>query len=112
MTFSYSLATDIGKIRLLINDKVNTSDEQAQFSDEELQIFLTSGGSVKLGAAEALEAWAAGLTGEVDSEHIGDYSYTKKAIANKLDMASRYRASESDTPAFEWAEFNLTGEEE
>jgi len=112
MAFTYDLTTDIGKVRLNINDKVNTSDAPAYFTDEEVQVFLTAGGSVNMGSALALEAWAAGLTGEMDSERIGDYQYSKKAAANKLDMASRYRASESDTPAFEWAEFNLTGEEE
>ena len=112
MAFTYDLTTDIGKVRLNINDKVNTSDAPAQFSDEELQVFLTAGGSVNMGSALALEAWAAGLTGEMDAEKIGDYSYSKKASANKLTLADRYRKADSETPVLEYGSFNLTGEEE
>ena len=112
MTFSYDLSLDIGKVRLLINDKVNTSDAPAQFSDEELQVFLTSGGSVKLGAAEALEAWAASDFGLMDGERIGDYQYTRGAVSKKLTLAKLYRDEDAAVPVLEWAEFNLTGEEE
>ena len=112
MTFSYSLATDIGKVRLNINDKVNTSDSPAQFSDEELQVFLDTGLNVNIASALALEAWAAGSTGEMDAEKIGDYSYSRKAVANKLTLADRYRKADSETPVLEYGSFNLTGEEE
>jgi hypothetical protein len=107
MTFTYDLTTDIGKVRLLISDKVNAHDAPAHFSDEELQVFLTSGGSVRCGAAQALEAWAASLTDSMDSERMGDYSYTKKLVANKLELATRYRADDAATPSMDWAEFDL-----
>ena len=109
MAFTYDTTTDIGKVRLLINDKVNTYDTPAHYSDAEIQIFLDSAGSVKLAAAEALEAWAAALTDTMDSEKIGDYSYSKKLVANKLTLAERYRKSAEEAPVLEWAEMDLTG---
>ena len=109
MAFTYDLTTDIGKIRLNINDKVNTSDEQAHFSDEELQVFLTAGGNTNVGSALALEAWAAAETDSVDSEHIGDYSYAKKAMSNRLAMADRFRKVDSGTPVLEFGTMDLTG---
>ncbi len=112
MAFTYDLTTDIGKVRLNINDKVNTSDEVAYFTDEELQVFLDAGGSVNIASALALEAWAAGLTGEMDAEKIGDYSYSKKAVANKLTLADRYRNADAETPVLEYGSMDLTGEEE
>lgn len=112
MAFTYDTTTDIGKIRLLINDKVNTYNNHAHYSDAEIQIFLDSAGSVKLAAAEALETWAAALTDSTDSEKIGDYSYTKKLVANKLELATRYRTSESEAPVLEISSMDLTFEED
>ena len=107
MAFTYDTTTNIGKVRLLINDKVNTYDNPAHYSDAEIQLFLDSGGSVKLAAAEALEAWAAYYSDSPDSEKIGDYSYTKKGQANMLALADRYRKSEEEVPVLEWAEMDL-----
>jgi len=110
MAFTYDTTTDIGKVRLLIHDQVNLPDHPAHYSDAEIQIFLDSGGSVKLAAAEALEAWAAYYSDSPDSEKMGDYSYTKKGQANMLALADRYRKSEEDTPAMEIASMDLTFE--
>ena len=112
MAFTYDTTTDIGKVRLLINDKVNTYDSPAHYSDAEIQLFLDSGGAVKLAAAEALEAWAAALTEKVDSAKIGDYSFTKKLVANKLALADRYRKSAEEAPALAIASIDLTFEED
>lgn len=110
MAATYDLATDIGKVRLLISD---TDVAAAYFTDEEITAFLTmASDSVRLAAAYALEAWAASLTGSMESEKIGDYAYTKKQAANKLALAERYRKTESETPYLTWAEMDLTGEEE
>lgn len=60
MAFTYDLATDVGKIRLLIPD---TSWESAVFSDEELTAFLAlESSSVRRAAALALETVAANET--------------------------------------------------
>jgi hypothetical protein len=103
MTISYDLATDIGKIRLIIQDTAG-----AKFSDEELQIFLDLEGSVNLASAAALESWAAYLSEYADSEHIGDYSYSKKLVSNKLDLATRLRENDANAPSLDWAEMNFT----
>lgn len=54
--FTTSVSTDIGKVRLLIPDRVQTD---AFFSDDEIQAFLDlNAGSVKRATAEALEVMA------------------------------------------------------
>lgn len=56
MTFSYELATDVGKIRLLLSDTVQAD---AYFTDEEISTFLTlEASSVKRAAALGLETIA------------------------------------------------------
>ena len=55
MTFTYVLSTDIGKIRLMIPDRVTA---EAIFTDEELQAFYDLEGDVRSAAAMALETIA------------------------------------------------------
>lgn len=110
MAHTYNLATDIGKVRLNIGDTDITPTTDAQFSDEELQVFLdASGGSVPIASAMALEAWATTLARNETSEKIGDYSYSKKDVENMLKLAERLRNSAATSPAMTWAEFNNTG---
>ena len=108
MTATYNIATDIGKIRLMIGDTDVTPSTDAHFTDEELQAFLTLTGSINLAAAMALEAWAATLTSNAESERIGDYSYSKKEASNKLELAKRYRETEATVPAMDIASMDLT----
>ena len=113
MTWTYDLTNDIGKVRLLISDTDIAPVTDAHFSDEEIQVFLTmEGDSVNLAAADALEAWAAIYSANVDSESIGDYSYTQKVVDNMLSIAQRLRENESTTPVLDWAGFNLTDTED
>ena len=116
MSFTYNLTTNIGKVRLLIDDKTNTHSSPAHFSDAELQVFLTMvSDSLYLAAALALESWAANDTANMDSERIGDYQYVRGAVSKKLTLAKQYRsvAEEADkAPIMEWAEMDLTGEDE
>lgn len=110
MTYTYSLADNIGKVRLLISDNVEAA---AQFTDEEITYFLTeSGNTVNLAAAIALEAWAASYSANVDSEKIGDYSYSQKIIDKMLTLAKRLRDAVAEAPTLTWAEMDLTGEDE
>ncbi len=104
MTTTYDITTDIGKMRLTIGDK-DVAD--AVFTDEELQVFLTASGSVLLGSATALEAWAATYAANANAEKIGDYSYTQKIIENMLKLATNLRATVNATPEMDWAELNL-----
>ena len=112
MAWTYDLATDIGKVRLLISDTDIIPVTDAQFSDEEIQVFLTIEGSVNLAAALALETWAAIYSMSVDSEHIGDYSYTQNVTSKMLELAKRYRENEATTPSIDWGSFNLTDTED
>lgn len=106
MSFTYDTDTNVGKVRLLIDDKVEAT---AHFTDEEIETFLSlASDSVLIAAALALEAWAADLSESAESEKIGDYSYTKKLVTNKLTLAARYREIEVTTPYFDIASMNLT----
>ena len=107
-TYTYDITTEIGQVRRLINDTDIVPTTDAQFSDEEIQFFLNLGGSVLMGAAKALEAWAGALSGDLLSEKIGDYSYTKKTVADKLALADRYVKQDASIPVFEWSQFDLT----
>jgi len=113
MSFTYDLTTDIGKVRLLIQD---TAIKTAQFSDAEITAFLTMASDVvKVAAIAALYSWAAALSDATTSEKIGDYSYTKKAVANKLTLAAQYQTeldAADESPVLDWAEMDLTGEDE
>ena len=110
-TWTYDVTTDIGKVRLLIGDKDIAPTTDAQFSDEEIQAFLTmAGNSLLLAASYALESWASAITGTLTSERIGDYSYTAKDAETKMALAKKYREEDAMTPAFEWAELDLLGE--
>lgn len=111
-TYTYDLATDIGKIRLLISDTDMVPVTDAHFSDEELQVFLTIEGSVNLAAALALESWAATYSTTTDSERIGDYSYAQNVTNKMLALAARLRSTAASTPAMDWASLNLSGESE
>lgn len=113
MTATYTLSTDIGKVRLTIGDTDVTPSTDAVFSDEELQIFLdNNSNSIPRASADALEAWAAKYAANADNEKIGDYSYGQKIVDKFLALAKRLRATDSATPAFEWAEYDLSGVDE
>ncbi len=97
--------TPLQQVRLLIGDTV----VPYHYTDAQITEFLTlSGGSVFLAAALALEAWAATVSANADSEKIGDYSYSKKEMDNKLALAARYRDADAKQPASDWAEMDLT----
>lgn len=110
MTVTYDLSTNVGKVRRTIGDKI-ISDPI--FTDEEIESFLAeNSNSINLASAAALEAEAASYAANADSERIGDYSYTQKIVDKMLESAKRLREKEAGTPAFTWAELNLTGETE
>lgn len=107
-TYTYDITNDIGKVRLYIgdNDIVPTSD--AQFSDEELQVFIDLGGSVLMGAALALRSWAASLSDNATAERIGDYSYTKKEAEIKSALADKLEAQAASIPVSDYGTMDLT----
>ena len=100
------MATAIEKVRRLIAD----SSVPYHFTDAEIQIFLDlASNSILIGAAFALEAWAASLTGSLLSEKIGDYAYTKKDAESKAALAKEYKRQEAESPYMTWAEMDLSG---
>ena len=108
-TYTYDVTTNIGKVRLLIGDTDISPTTDAQFSDEEIQVFLTMGSSsLLLAASYALEAWASALSGDVKTERIGDYSYSKDSAGAKKALAEKYRAEDASNPAMAWSEWDLT----
>lgn len=55
MTYTYDPASEIGKIRLIIQDK---DEQNVFFQDEELQAYLDMAGDVRRAAADALDSLA------------------------------------------------------
>jgi hypothetical protein len=94
--------TDIEKVRLKIGTVIS-----ATFTDDQIQAFLDMEGSVYLAAAAAIESWAAAAISTMESEKIGDYSYSRKSIDNALAIAQRLRDGEANVPAIDWAEMDL-----
>lgn len=109
MSFTYDLDTNIGKIRLIIQDN-DAADYH--FEDAELTAFYGFEGSVNLAAAAAFESWGAAYSLNADSERIGDYNYAQSISRKMLEQAARLRKNEAEKPAFEWAEPDLLGTEE
>ncbi len=105
MAYTYDITTLVGKVRLVTGDKDITD---AAFTDEEITYFLTEAdSSVDLASAMLLEAWAAVYTASPSAEKIGDYSYTKKTVANMLALATKLRANVAGTPYMTWGEMDL-----
>lgn len=58
MSYTYDLNTDTGIMRLVIPDRVNTADEPAIFSDEELAVYQAIEDGLKRACAAAIETIA------------------------------------------------------
>ena len=108
MSFTYDTNTDIGMIRLRINDRVSST---AKFTDEELQAFFNAEHGILRASAAALENLAA--TAGLDSKSIQVMQLkvdTTKNVANFLELARLYREQAAFADAqsgnlFDWAEF-------
>ncbi len=108
MTATYDLTTNVGKVRLKINDKDITPVTDAHFTDEEIEVFLDEADDdILIASALALEAWVASIKDNATSERIGDYSYTKKSVDDMLALAQRYRDASGSGPALDYAEMDL-----
>ena len=108
MTVTYDLSTVVGKIRLIIGDNDIVPVGDAVFSDEELTYFYTAEGSVNLGAAAALVAWAAKYATSADSEGMGDYRYTQKSVDHMMTLAAKLRETADGYPVFDISSMDLT----
>ena len=117
LSFSYNLATDVGKVRLLIDDRDMTAADDSLpleqrsviFSDEEIAYFLSDKGSVMLAAALGLRTIAANRSLFVQRRHIGrtevDYATLRRDL---LAQAEALEAADRVTPADGYAEHTWT----
>ena len=97
MSATYDLATDIGKIRLKIGD-IDTAS--AQFSDEELQVFIDEGGTVNASAGLALLAWANAVAGDDQKVVAGSWSGDTGDVSKRMaERASELFALDGYNPA-------------
>lgn len=88
MAFTYVLTTDTGKVRRDIGDTV---EADAQFTDEEIDSFVTEGGSVKAAAGLALLAWAAALAREDEQTKTGSWQGDRRDVVGKMKgLAKEY----------------------
>ena len=101
---AYDLTTDVGKVRLLLND---TNDTDEVFTDGELQAFLDLEGSIKLAAAQALDTIA-------DNEALAskvltstDVKIDGARLADSLRKRAETLRSQADDPSggFEIVDF-------
>lgn len=115
MAFTYSLATDIGKIRLLIFD---ANAVRYVFEDEELTIFLGMEASrIKRAAALALETMASNenfvqkairlLDLSTDGAKVAAEMRARAAILRKQDADDLVTEEVDDSAGFEIAEWPL-----
>jgi len=107
---TYDLTTNVGKVRLIIGDTDVDPDSDAVFLDAEITYFLTvNSNNISLAAADALGAWIAKYTTSPDSEHIGDYSYSQKIIANMNKLKTELEDKVASSPVLEISEMDLSG---
>lgn len=108
MTFTYDLATDVGKVRFLLSDSNGVTPK---FTDEEIGAALELySGSLNLAAAACCDSLAVRLTMDPDNgRQIGDTKTDLTAATDALrEMAARFRTVEEELPAFAIAEENLS----
>lgn len=99
MTYTYDTSTDVGKIRLMIPDRVEAS---AIFSDEELAAFLAMEDGTKRATALALETIASDQVMVLKVVRMLDVSTDGRAVSQALlERAARLRAQAEEDDAAE-----------
>jgi hypothetical protein len=119
MGYTYDLDTDVGTVRLLVQDndlsKVTGALEtrSVAFSDEEIAKFIAlAGPDLRMAAAATLRAWATNKQLIVVSRHFKSGSVDYGAIrADMLAAAKAYEEQAISAPADAiaeqaWTEFN------
>ena len=120
MAFTYNLATDRGKVRLIIDDKDTVTVANQFFDDDEIDCFLTLAGDldsepIRTASAMALETWASNqvmvlklvqlLDVQVDGVSVSREMRQRSAILRK--EAEEIGAITSTDAGFEIAEMAL-----
>ena len=99
---TYDLATDVGKVRLLISDTdVTAGGVNAIFEDDEIETFLDlEGGRVRLGAALALETIARNEVMVSKVIRVLDLETDGASVARELRLqAQELRSQDADLVA-------------
>lgn len=86
MSTTYDLTTDVGKVRLKVGD---TDTAAAQFSDEELQVFIDEAGTVNASAGLALLAWANAVAMDDQKVVAGSWTGDRGDVAAKMRAAAK-----------------------
>lgn len=109
MSFTYILSTEIGKVRLMIPDRVSAS---AIFSDEEIAAFLALEGDTRSATALALETIASDEVLTLKVMSLLDVSTSGDRVAASLLARAkllREQAEANDASGgFDWAEMVTT----
>lgn len=110
MAFTFDVATDRGKVRLLITD---TDENNYIFEDDEIDAFLSMtavGGEnvVPYAAALALETIAKSQVLVLKVIRLQDLQTDGASVARELRLqADRLRQMVDNEPDFDWAEMSL-----
>jgi hypothetical protein len=113
MSFTADVATDVGKVRLIISDQ---DERYPVFQDEDIQAFLTLAGDVRRAAAEALDTMASNQTmvlkvirtldlstdGAATARSLREHAKSLREQADQADAASGslFEVAELDVNAF------------
>lgn len=98
MSFTYDTTTDLGRVRMRITDR---DENNAVFTDAEIEAFLDMEGSVNLASAAALETIAANEALVLKRIEVLDLKTDGPAVAKALmDLAARLRENEDASGAF------------
>lgn len=103
MAFTYSLSTDLGKVRLAIGDTVSGSGPRpsgANYSDAEINVFLTpviaAGCTYGRAVAQMFRLLAGEWAGQANTR-IGEYSAEYAAVAENYRKAANEWERMTDT---------------
>lgn len=108
MPATYSVATDPGKVRLLISDIGGSDGSSFIFEDDEIAAFLAMrGGNIRLGAATALKAIAANEAQVSKRIKFLELSTDGPAVAKELLSTAEKLEEESDSDIDEEGGFDV-----
>lgn len=110
----YKIATEQGKVRLLISDIGGAGGKSFLFEDTEIQAFIDMGGGIKYAAATALRTIAANEAQVSKRIKYLELSTDGPAVAKSLnELADKFEAeAEVDDESGDAEVVEFTGEEE
>ncbi len=108
MSYTYDLTTDVGRVRLMIPDRI---EAEHVFEDEELEAFLALEGTIKAATALALETIASDHAMVLKVVRLLDLQTDGARVSDALlKRAAQLRAqneAENVDGLFDWAEMTV-----